>query len=143
MLLGEAESLWAFAAAHNLGLEVEDAAEIGLKMANGAIGSVHLDFNQQPPVHGWEIVGSGGSMRWDNATGVLEVYSSGSRAWESFSPPAGFERNSMFVEEMRHFLTVARGEAQPACTLNDGLQALKLALAARQSALENTLVRIA
>ncbi len=53
MSLGEADSLWAFTGALNLKLEVEDAAEIGLKMANGAIGSVHVDYNQQPPSHRW------------------------------------------------------------------------------------------
>jgi predicted dehydrogenase len=31
MLLGEVDSLWAFTSASNLGLEVEDAAEIGLE----------------------------------------------------------------------------------------------------------------
>src|ERR1700690_2854674 len=47
MLLGEVDSLWAFTGALNLELEVEDAAEIGLKMKSGTLGSLHLDYNQQ------------------------------------------------------------------------------------------------
>jgi predicted dehydrogenase len=39
----------------------------------------------------------------------------------------------MFLDHMRHFLAVARGEAKPLCTLDDGLQALRLALAANLS----------
>jgi predicted dehydrogenase len=142
MLLGPVESLWAFASALNLGLEVEDAAEIGLKMANGAIGSVHLDYNQRPPGHRWEMVGSNGTLKWDDSTGVLEAYSSAKNAWELFAPPGGFERNSMFLDELRHFLRVARREAEPLCSLNDGVQALRLALAARRSAEKNVLVRL-
>jgi predicted dehydrogenase len=51
---------------------------------------------------------------------------------ETFSPPAGFERNHLFLDQMRHFIEVAQG-AQPDCTLEDGIQALRLALAAKES----------
>ena len=143
MLLGEVETLSAFTSALNLGLPVEDAAEICLRMQSGAIGSVHVDYNQQPPSHHWEIVGSGGTMRWDNATGALGVYPAEKKGWETHHPPEGFERNNMFCEEMRHFIAVASGEAEPVCTLQDGIQALKIALAAHESAVKNELIRIA
>jgi hypothetical protein len=35
---------------------------------------------------------------------------------------------------MRHFLDVIRGEVQPTCSLQDGIQALEIALQARASA---------
>ncbi len=154
MLLGEVETLWAFAGSLNLGLPVEDTAEIGLRMAGGALGSVHVDYNQQPPTHCWEIVGSNGTLKWDNATGELEVFaaspsspvSPGSviqaeRQWEVHQPPLGFERNVMFIEEMKHFLAVVRDRESPLCTLQDGKRALELALAARRSAGNGTLER--
>lgn len=56
-------------------------------------------------------------------------------AWQEFAPLAGFERNWMFLEELRHFIVVLHGQAEPACTLQDGVQALQLALAARQEQL--------
>ena len=108
MLLGEVDLLWAFTGASNLGLEVEDTAEIGLKLKSGALGSVHLDYNQQPPSHRWEIVGSNGTMKWDNASGNLDVFSAEKKDWETYQPPAGFERNVMFIEEMKHFIAVAQ-----------------------------------
>ena len=142
MLLGEVDSLWGFTSGSNLGLEVEDAAEIGLKMNNGAIGSVHLDYNQQPPGHRWEIVGSNGTMKWDNASGVLEVFSVDGKTWETYPPPDGFERNVMFIEEMKRFIAVAGKKEAPACTLEDGKQALRLALAAHVSNEKGTLVKL-
>ncbi len=154
MLLGEVDWLWAFTGPSNLGLGVEDSAEIGLKMASGVIGSLHLDYNQQPPSHRWEMVGSRGSLRWDNASGALEVYSiaetsgssvgrgkAGEAEWVIHQPPAGFERNGMFMDEMKHFIAVAQGKEMPLCTLADGRQALELALAARRSAAQQSLVR--
>jgi len=57
----------------------------------------------------------------------------GEGEWQTFSPPDGFERNQMFLDEMRHFLAVVRGETEPTCTLEDGRQALQLALAVLES----------
>lgn len=135
MLLGEVASLWAFSArSGGLDLPVEDTAEIGLRFCSGAVGSVHLDYLQQPPAHTWEIVGSAGTMRWNNADGAISLFSAGVQDWQVELPPAGFERNWLFLEEMRNFQAMARGTAKPACTLEDGIRALEIAVRARESA---------
>jgi predicted dehydrogenase len=59
-----------------------------------------------------------------------------------YPAPEGFERNHLFLAEMRHFLSVARGEANPACTLEDGRKALELATAALRSAQDGEIVRL-
>jgi predicted dehydrogenase len=142
-LLGEVEALWAFTGRRGgLGIEVEDTAEIGLRFLSGVLASVHLDYVQRPPRHDLEIVCTGGSLRWDNADGTLRVFEAASGDWEQYTPPEGFERNDLFLEEMRHFLALARGEVEPACTLEDGIQALKLALAALKSASEGRLIEL-
>jgi hypothetical protein len=50
---------------------------------------------------------------------------------EQFTSPVGFERNVMFLDQMKHFLAVAHGEAKPVCALHDGIRALEMALEAR------------
>ena len=144
-LLGDVESLWSFNGRISpLEIDVEDAAEIGLKFRNGATGGVHVNYFQRPPVHRLEVVGTDGTLRWDNADGVLHFYKPlaafGSYSdtppaplMESFSPPEGFERNQLFVAQTRHFLEVVRGESDPICTFEDGIQALRMALAAYRS----------
>ena len=37
----------------------------------------------------------------------------------------------MFLEQMKHFLAVVRRNAEPICTLHDGIRALELACIAR------------
>lgn len=134
-LLGDVASLWASTAkSGELELDVEDVAEIGLQFTNGVIGSVHLDYLQRPPVHKLEIIGALGTLRWDNADGVVSIYRASSGEWETFRAPNGFERNHLFKAEMKHFLEVIRGDAEPLCTLEDGLAVLELALAAHRSA---------
>ena len=144
-LIGEVESLWSFTGHISpLELDVEDVAEIGLRFTNGSIGGVHLNYIQRPPVHRLEIVGTDGTLRWDNADGILQfshaLASFGSFSdhpsvpvIQTFSPPEGFERNQLFVAQTRHFIEVARGESEPVCTLEDGIRALELALAAIES----------
>lgn len=144
-LIGEVDSLWSFNGHISpLELDVEDVAEIGLKFSNGAIGGVHLNYVQRPPRHTLEIVGTQGTFRWDNADGILHHYkfpapfasysdNPPAPVIETFSPPEDFERNQLFVAQTRHFIETARGKSDPVCSLEDGIMALRLALAAYES----------
>lgn len=142
-LLGEVSAVWAFTAhLSNLELDVEDTAEIGLRFANGCLGSVHLDYCQRPPRHDLEIIGTEGVLRWDNADSAARLYRAASGEWQSYPPEPGFERNTMFLDLMRHFLEVVRGNAAPRCTLQDGIQSLKIALAVHASQSQAKLIYI-
>jgi predicted dehydrogenase len=144
-MLGDVESLWSFNGHISpLEIDVEDCAEIGLKFSDGAVGGLHLNYFQRPPIHHLEIVGSGGTLRWDNADSVLHLFKMPAEfggysvnppapVVETFSPPEGFERNQLFIAQAKHFIDVVRGGAQPICDLDDGFQALQLALSARES----------
>lgn len=144
-LLGEIDALWSFNGHISpLELDVEDAAEIGLKFASGALGGVHVNYLQRPPVHRLEIVGTHGTLRWSNADGTLHFYQMpapfGSYSdappapvIETFTLPEGFERNDLFLAQTRHFLGIVRGEEEPVCTLEDGIRIQKLVQAARES----------
>ena len=153
-LIGEVDSLWSFNGHISaLELDVEDVAEIGLKFSNGAIGGVHLNYVQRPPVHRLEIVGTNGTLRWDNEDGVLHFHqmtapfgsfsdNPPAPVTQTFSPPDGFERNQLFVAQTRHFIETVRGEKELVCTLEDGIRALELALAAKESASTRSLIRL-
>lgn len=131
-LVGEYQVDWAVGGSLGLDLEVEDSAEIGLRFERGAAGTLHLDYLQRPPTHTLEIIGTEGTLRWNNADASLGLFRAGANTWQEFQAPEGFERNWLFLEEMRHFLAVARGEMEPVCTLEDGARALELALSARE-----------
>lgn len=133
-LLGETAGLFAVSGNKGLALEVEDTAEISLTYQNGTIASLHLDYVQRPPRHDLEIIGSEGTIQWSNATATARIYRVNTGEWQEVPPPTGFERNTLFLEEMRHFIEVAKKQAQPVCDLNDGLIALTLADSAYRSA---------
>jgi len=46
----------------------------------------------------------------------------------------GFERNQMYLDEMRYFLDCLQSGRKPGANLWDGIDTLKIALAAKRSA---------
>ncbi|MFN2235583.1 MAG: Gfo/Idh/MocA family protein [Anaerolineales bacterium] len=140
-MFGDVASLWAFTSDQShFDIDVEVTAEIGLYFENGVIGSVHLDYVQQPPVHRLEIIGSEGTIQWNNDKGAVWVYA-GNGIVETYPLLPNFERNDLFLAEMSHFIDVVRGNAEPLCTLDDGIWALKLALAVHESARIGQLIK--
>jgi predicted dehydrogenase len=142
-LLGEAESVWATSA--NIGgldIQTDDTADIGVLFPGGVVSGVHLDYLQQPMSHTLEIVGTQATIRWDQADGVAHLDRGAADGGEPQRSVAGFDRAEMFVSEMKHFIQVCRGEAEPLCPLSDGVASLRLALAAEDAARESKMVTL-
>lgn len=132
-LIGEVESVAGkIANISDLELPVEDNADVILSFINGCMGSVHLDYYQRPPTHSMEITTSKGIIRWNNASGEAEIYHS-KFGWSRLEPPSGFERNDLYLAEMKHFLEIIRDAKEPLCDLDDGEKALEIALAVHES----------
>jgi len=103
---------------------------------NGAAASLHLDYFQQPKKHTLEIIGTQGTIYWDNADGDVRVYNAEKRKWKSEPLDPTFERNTMFLLEMQHFIEVVKGTVEPACTLEDGIRVQQIIDAVYRSAKE-------
>lgn len=140
-MLGDFNSLYAKTSNRGLNLPVEDTADILVNFDSGVCGNIHLDYIQRPPQHSLEIIGTTGSIFWDNVTGICKRYDTKNEVWEEFHLPAGFERNTLFLTEMAHFIQVVSKKETPLCSLEDGIAALQTALAIHRSAREGCLVK--
>jgi len=117
-----------------LELEVEDTADVSLICDQEIYGSLHLNFTQQPGKHRLELIGSEGSIFWDyykNQVDLTTFDSIGEVNVETYFAPDGFDRNDLFVQEMKHFIDVIDGKAEPICSLDDGIKALELSVQAK------------
>jgi predicted dehydrogenase len=133
-LVGKVESAWGLTAKlSDLEVDTEDTAKIGLRFEGGALGSLHLDYNQQPPAHHFEIIGTKGSLQWNLSDGATRIYRVEKKDWDVYPLPAGWERNVMFMEQMKHFVAVVCGKAEPSCSLEDGIRIMKLISAVHES----------
>jgi len=114
----------------------EDWAEITFEFQTGTVGQVHLDYIQRPNVHQLSVWGDRGRAVWDYHAGTL-VWQSSSGETTTEQAPEGFERNTMFVEAMKHFLECASARRPTSIPLGDGIAVLELALRAKQDAEAN------
>lgn len=133
-LFGEGKVHWSMLGNNSdLEIEAEDTAEMGLKFGNDIIGSIHLNYTQVPQKHTLEIIGTKGSINWDyyqDSVLVHMINDAGEITSQAYSSPDGFDRNDLFIEELKNFIEIINNKADPACSLQDGIAALDLALAA-------------
>jgi len=114
----------------SLEIETEDTAEILLQFSAGAIGCVHVDYVQRVGSRTCSLIGEEGTIELDLIAAQLRVWRTASGAWETTR--FEFDRNDMYLNEVRHFLTAMRtGEGVDA---DVGEAVMRVAMAAHQSA---------
>jgi predicted dehydrogenase len=128
------------------GLEIttEDVAEIAVQLEHGPLASVHVDFFRRPPRRAIEIVGDAGVLRWEYDDNRLLQYAPSTRAWRVEEGNPSFQRNDMYLAEIRHFVRYVQHQG-PLEPLSDGHQAaavLWVALAALRSANEGRAIEL-
>jgi predicted dehydrogenase len=142
-LLGEVHAVSAVVGRNGgLGIEVDDTADIILEFESGAFGTVHLNYVQQPTCHQLRVIGRSGTILWENETGCVRWFQTGDAEWQKIPVPLGFERNALFMAEAQHFLDCVAGRAEPLVSLDDGVRALEVTLAAKTSAAESRRVKM-
>ena len=117
-----------------LGLDVEDTAEILLEHRSQSRVSVHLNYVQRPPTRTLEIIAERGTIKWDYQAGMVKWYDSETAHWEIWTEPQTFDRNTMFLDEVTHFIDCVTGRSAPLIPLTEAKAVLEIALAAKQSA---------
>lgn len=119
--------------ASDLELDVEDFADALISFGSGISGSLHLDYYRRDKRQDLEVVCTGGTIHWDYATSAVKMRLADGTL-EEFPAPDGYERNTMFLDEMAHFLRVLQGKEASLCTFEDGYKALEFAVSILQSA---------
>jgi predicted dehydrogenase len=109
-----------------LEIDVDDLAEIDLAFINGTLGHIHLDYHRQPGSHTLSLIGTEGTLEWDNASGVTRYLTTDMEQWRESIPAEGFERNTMFVSEMKNFIDAVKGTESPACSIEEGIYDMRL-----------------
>lgn len=100
----------------------------------------HTDFLQFPPAHMFKIVGEKGHVVIDMNKAsfrlVLEGKISQDIVWQDF------QRNDMFVEELKDFIKSVKSKGLPAIDIDQGIVSLKMALGAKQSSNEKKYIEM-
>jgi predicted dehydrogenase len=116
----------------SLEVDVEDCACVLLRMAEGGIVEVHLDFVQRSYSRHCKIAGEKGTLLWDFTSREVRLFSADSNAWQSF--PYSFEPNDMYVAEVKHFLDCVLSGQQPRIGLKEAAEVMRLVVTAKVAA---------
>jgi predicted dehydrogenase len=119
----------------SLEVNVEDTADILMEcMLDGhSIPiSLHQDYLQNPPSRSCEIIGDAGKILMDIRALTVQVFDGMGNQLEA-SSYEGFQRNQLFLDELKCFLDGMQGKQTPLVSLRDGAQSLRMALAAKES----------
>lgn len=136
--LGKIESIFCLAAqVGDLGIDVEDTAEILLRSSQRGVAQVHIDYLRPERARTYELLGSEGMIQWiargkNPEHSVLSCYQRVTDSWETREIDS--DLNEMYVGEMRHFLQCLAGLEKPVLDVFGGREVLKIALAAKASA---------
>jgi predicted dehydrogenase len=115
----------------SLEIDVEDTVST-LMDFHGTPVHLHQDYIQRPPARSLQVIGDAGKIVADLITPAVQVFGTDGAVVESHRFE-GFLRNSMFMDELTHFLECVSGRAEPIVNLRDGAASLRMALAARES----------
>ncbi len=126
----------------DLEIDVEDTAEITLRMANGILAHIHLDMIQRSPVRRCRITGTHGTCLWDGIRSRVEVYYADKQEWATVGQPVAADRNETYLAELEAFLECVRTGKKAAITGEDGLRDLEIALAVKRSHAEQQVIRL-
>lgn len=110
------------------------AAQVVLTHASGSVTSIGGVWSARPVAFRtrFEVAGTGGVLRYDSATSPTTWVNGAVAGADGYAPKAAIGE-SPYLTELREFLTAFQGGPQPRVTTADGLQAVRLADAARRS----------
>lgn len=122
----------------DLEVDVEDTATSLLEVSwNGRLLPIqlHQDYLQSPPNRQTEVIGDRGRAVIDLHAQTLSVYRRNVSQPDVFVAE-NFERNNLFLDQIRHFLECVRTRSRPVVDIHDGIQSIRMALAIKRSIAE-------
>lgn len=118
-----------------LEVDVEDGASsiYTFQNSDGSIfpAYTHTDFFQYPPAHCFNIVGEKGRIEIDMNRASLKLIVEGQIKEDVVFTK--FQRNDMFIEELKDFIKCVKDKSAPIIDLEQGIASLKMAVGAKLS----------
>lgn len=128
----------------NLEIDVEDTADTLMEFefdSHPLPVTLHQDYLQRPLSRYCEVFGESGKIRMDLRELKVDVYDGQGKQVET-SSYAGFQRNQLFLDELKSYLEFLQGKDNEIVDLRAGAQSLRMALAAKESLAEGKVVKL-
>lgn len=120
----------------SLRIETEDSAEMILTTKKGFLINIHMDYLQRIPSRNLKIISEKAIIEADINKNYLQINKPG----KTKKLEKKFDFNQTYITEIQDFIKCIKEKKLPKVNLEEGVYALKIAIAAKQSAnLEKTI----
>jgi predicted dehydrogenase len=117
----------------DLQTDTEDFATITLRFKNNIIGHIHLDWFQRPYFRSCKIKGTDGMIYWDSDSNRVKLFNSKENKWNIILNAKNYQKNTMYVDEIKYFLKCLRKRENTINGIEDGIRTLQIALAIKRA----------
>ena len=145
---GGVESLFCRSATlGTLEIDVEDYAVINLHFCSGIASEIQLDYLNRCRSRGCEIVGDQGTLLWEErgkpfSHRSVRIYTDETGEWNTLYDDSDSPIDECYTAQLAELLDVAEGKPRiKLASGREGLAALKIALACKHSAKNDSLIR--
>ncbi len=124
-----------------LEIDVEDTAHLTLGFHDDnnepqIIASLNMDFIRHDTTRTCTVIGDKASLRWNGIAGTIEIFYAGGEHWELLLSNIP-DRDHTYREEIKHFIDCIENNQKPIVSGEDGVAAIDVVEAARQSSISN------
>ena len=117
----------------DLGIKAEDLSASIIRFKNNIIGELHLDYFQRPIARNCKIIGTRGTIEWNDETNSVRVFHAEKKKWEEKIRINKYDNNGEYVKEMTHFIKSVKQRKNTTNDIFQGVKTLQIALAIKKS----------
>ena len=107
---------------------VDDYSSSIMKFKKNITTEMHLDFFSGYEYKRCKIKGTKGIIFWNSVYNEVKFFDAKKKSWKIILKLKKFERNDMYVDEIKYFLKCAKNRKKPMNSLDEGIDTMKIAL---------------
>jgi len=107
---------------------VDDYSSSIMKFKQNITTEMHLDFFLGHEYKRCKIKGTKGIIFWNSVYNEVKFFDAKKKSWKMILKLKNFERNDMYVDEIKYFLKHVKNRKKPMNSLDEGIDTMKIAL---------------
>ncbi len=124
----------------NLEVSADDLSMMTLIFNENIIAHLHLDYFSRPEFKSCKIKGIDGTIYWESISNEVKIYSQNKKEWKTIFRIKKFERNLMFIDELKYFLKCVKNKKDCFNNINDARKTVQVVLNAKKSSKQGKLI---
>jgi predicted dehydrogenase len=123
----------------DLEMDAEDMTIINLEFENNSLATIQIDLLGRVLRKETEFIGEKGTVIWDGERGLVRLFTAEKGEWEEFN--LSFTPD-VYTNQLNHFFNCIKDGKEPITPLSDGIETLRICMAAFKSAQDRKIVSL-